>query len=212
MIDNEDDKGKFLTAIRLLKEINIDGESTQELLGKIGMGDQILRQLVLTSPKAQTHALLYEKREIDGILEKRIYNQTESFLLVAVAGSCLGVAKKEFGAFQEDVGMAGLYDLILDVFDEMLFTENSEYQKYLQTEDKEDWFIKNHGTCMDWYFMEEGVKLLKARLEGYEGMITNCLLCGKDTYNKKNFSGVCDKCATVIFQQKSKDLIKLSKK
>ena len=47
--------------ISLLKEIDVDGETMQYIIEKLGMADQMLRQLVLTSPYTDTSDLLEEK-------------------------------------------------------------------------------------------------------------------------------------------------------
>jgi hypothetical protein len=47
--------------ISLLKEIDVDGETMQYILRHIGMEEQMLRQLVLTSPYTDTSDLLEEK-------------------------------------------------------------------------------------------------------------------------------------------------------
>jgi len=48
-------------AIEDFKRIDIDGETMQYIIEKLGMDDQILRQLVMTKPKSQTEELLNEK-------------------------------------------------------------------------------------------------------------------------------------------------------
>ena len=48
-------------AIQILKRIDIDGETMQHIIEKLGMDDQMLRQLVMTKPKSQTEELLDEK-------------------------------------------------------------------------------------------------------------------------------------------------------
>ena len=44
-----------------LKRIDIDGETMQHIIEKLGMDDQMLRQLVMAKPKSQTEKLLNEK-------------------------------------------------------------------------------------------------------------------------------------------------------
>jgi len=48
-------------AIEDLKRIDIDGETMQHIIEKLGMDDQMLRQLVMAKPKSQTEKLLNEK-------------------------------------------------------------------------------------------------------------------------------------------------------
>ena len=44
-----------------LKEIDVDGETMQYILEKVGMTDQMLRQLVMNNPYTDTSDLLEEK-------------------------------------------------------------------------------------------------------------------------------------------------------
>lgn len=47
--------------ISMLKHIDVDGETMQYILQQVGMEEQMLRQLVLTSPYTDTSDLLEEK-------------------------------------------------------------------------------------------------------------------------------------------------------
>jgi len=210
MIKNKEDQAKLDKAIELLKEIDIDGESTQELLGTIGMEHQMLRQLVMSSPTEQTHALMFEKRDVDDIMDKRLYNSQQLFILTAVAGTCMETAQRKFSNFTDNHGYAVLYELIMDIVDEMLFTEGCEYQKFLNDKEQDDWFSTHHNTCMDWYFMDKGRELLEARLEGHEAVSTSCLKCGKNIYHEKNLlvKEICNDCSDEIFLAKSQHLLK----
>jgi len=53
--------GAVNRAIEDFKRVDIDGETMQYIIEKLGMDDQILRQLVMTKPKNQTEELLNEK-------------------------------------------------------------------------------------------------------------------------------------------------------
>ena len=53
--------GAVNRAIEDFKRIDIDGETMQYIIEKLGMDNQILRQLVMTKPKSQTEELLNEK-------------------------------------------------------------------------------------------------------------------------------------------------------
>ena len=57
----EIEMGVVNEAIENFKRIDIDGETMQYIIEKLGMDDQILRQLVMTKPKSQTEELLNEK-------------------------------------------------------------------------------------------------------------------------------------------------------
>ena len=53
--------GAVNRAIEDFKRVDIDGETMQHIIEKLGMDNQILRQLVMTKPKSQTEELLNEK-------------------------------------------------------------------------------------------------------------------------------------------------------
>ena len=50
--------------IHKLKEMDVDGETLQYIIAKIGMDDQMLRQLVMTLPLQQTLQLIQERVEL----------------------------------------------------------------------------------------------------------------------------------------------------
>ena len=60
-MEREIEMGVVNEAIGNFKRIDIDGETMQYIIEKLGMGDQMLRQLVMTKPKSQTEELLNEK-------------------------------------------------------------------------------------------------------------------------------------------------------
>ena len=57
----EIEMGVVNEAIENFKRIDIDGETMQYIIEKLGMDNQILRQLVMIKPKSQTEELLNEK-------------------------------------------------------------------------------------------------------------------------------------------------------
>jgi|TARA_R100000697_G_C5445277_1_gene196198 hypothetical protein len=58
-------------AIEDLKRIDIDGETMQYIIEKLGMNDQMLRQLILSNPQSDTIDLLNEHIRLnDKELEK----------------------------------------------------------------------------------------------------------------------------------------------
>ncbi len=58
-------------AIQILKRIDIDGETMQYIIEKLGMNDQMLRQLILSNPQSDTIDLLNEHIRLnDKELEK----------------------------------------------------------------------------------------------------------------------------------------------
>lgn len=60
-MEREIEMGVVNEAIENFKRIDIDGETMQYIIEKLGMDDQMLRQLVMTKPKSQTEELLNEK-------------------------------------------------------------------------------------------------------------------------------------------------------
>ena len=63
-MEREIEMGVVNEAIENFKRIDIDGETMQYIIEKLGMDDQMLRQLVMTKPKTQTEELLNEKIEM----------------------------------------------------------------------------------------------------------------------------------------------------
>jgi len=56
--------------IRTLKEV--DGETVQYILEKIGMDSQMLRQLIMTMPLESVHAEIAERFELEKSLSVRL--------------------------------------------------------------------------------------------------------------------------------------------
>jgi hypothetical protein len=55
---------KIQQVINTLRQIEVDGETMQYILRQVGMEEQMLRQLVLTSPHTDTTDLLEEKVQL----------------------------------------------------------------------------------------------------------------------------------------------------
>ena len=53
--------GRVEKVIDILREIEVDGETLQYIIEKVGMTDQMLRQLVMNNPYTDTSDLLEEK-------------------------------------------------------------------------------------------------------------------------------------------------------
>ena len=59
--------------IENLRRIDLDGETMQYIIEKLGMHDQMLRQLVLSNPQSDTYDLLQEHIRInDKELKKQL--------------------------------------------------------------------------------------------------------------------------------------------
>ena len=51
--------------IDMLREINVDGETMQYILEKVGMSDQMLRQLVMSQPIDEVRYWFDEREEFE---------------------------------------------------------------------------------------------------------------------------------------------------
>ena len=70
-MEGEIKMGVVNKAIEDLKRIDIDGETMQYIIEKLGMNDQMLRQLILSNPQSDTIDLLNEHIHLnDKELEK----------------------------------------------------------------------------------------------------------------------------------------------
>ena len=58
---SQDIDAKIAQIIDILEDIDIDGETMQYIIEKVGMTDQMLRQLIMTNPYTDTSDLLEEK-------------------------------------------------------------------------------------------------------------------------------------------------------
>tara|TARA_R110000782_G_scaffold21110_2_gene56898 strand:- start:2327 stop:3046 length:720 start_codon:yes stop_codon:yes gene_type:complete len=65
MLYDKDQKKTFKKVVKKLKEIEIDGESTQHLLQKIGHEEQMLRQLIMSMPIDDVITLFKERVEYE---------------------------------------------------------------------------------------------------------------------------------------------------
>ena len=67
----EIEMGVVNEAIENFKRVDIDGETMQYIIEKLGMNDQMLRQLILSNPQSDTIDLLNEHIRLnDKELEK----------------------------------------------------------------------------------------------------------------------------------------------
>ena len=70
-MEGEIKMGVVNKAIEDFKRIDIDGETMQYIIEKLGMNDQMLRQLILSNPQSDTIDLLNEHIRLnDKELEK----------------------------------------------------------------------------------------------------------------------------------------------
>ena len=50
MLNSDEQKAIYHNVVKQLKEIDVDGETAEQLLEDIGMSEQVLRQLMLKAP------------------------------------------------------------------------------------------------------------------------------------------------------------------
>ena len=65
----------------------------------------------------------------------------------------------KFHDYLDDNGWAEFYEIVMEICDEVLLSNNSIFLAYIKlyiSGDKkaEDYFDKNFDTCYDWYFMD----------------------------------------------------------
>jgi hypothetical protein len=56
--------------INILREIEVDGETMQYILDKVGMSDQMLRQLVMSQPIGEVEYMFEERKELETFNKK----------------------------------------------------------------------------------------------------------------------------------------------
>jgi hypothetical protein len=58
--------------INILREIEVDGETMQYILDKVGMSDQMLKQLVMSQPIGEVRYMIEEREEFEEELDNQI--------------------------------------------------------------------------------------------------------------------------------------------
>jgi hypothetical protein len=56
------------TIINMLKNIDVDGETMEYIIGEVGMLDQMTKQLIITAPHDDLEYYLYERYELETLL------------------------------------------------------------------------------------------------------------------------------------------------
>jgi len=64
-MSNRVDREMILKVIDLLRTIEVDGETMQYILNKVGMEDQMLRQLIMSQPIEEVRYLIEEREELE---------------------------------------------------------------------------------------------------------------------------------------------------
>jgi len=90
-----------------------------------------------------------------------------ALMLVAVSSHLIYCFNENHIDWLDKNGMTAFYQKVIEIVDEMMFSEGSAYLEYLKAEpeDKADWFIHNQETCMDWYFMKKAEKIVEKMFE-----------------------------------------------
>lgn len=89
-------------------------------------------------------------------------------LAMAIAGNGVRHIEKSYIAYLDEHGYLPIYEMLNNISDKLLLSDDSEYQKFLRADNKDNYFGDTHNTCMDWYFIEEAKKLIDEELKGWE--------------------------------------------
>ena len=90
---------------------------------------------------------------------KRELRNAIFFLRTAMTCTLTIEATESHEDWLDDNGWAEFYEIIMEICDEVLLSNNSVFLTYIkllldEDERAEDYFDKNFGTCYDWYFMD----------------------------------------------------------
>lgn len=92
--------------------------------------------------------------------------QSDRALVIAIVScNAVEVIREHYQGYLDNNGYIPYYEMVLEIVDEIMFTEGSEYLKYYKAKDKSDWFHIHHNTMFDWYFIAEAEKLIHRDLE-----------------------------------------------
>lgn len=86
-----------------------------------------------------------------------------AFIIAAVACSTLDVVKEHYQGWLDNNGYIPFYEMVIEIVDELMFTEGSKYLEYANAEDQMGWW-DNVDSFMDWYHMQEAEKLIHRNL------------------------------------------------
>jgi hypothetical protein len=103
--------------------------------------------------------------------EKREFRETIRFLQTAMVCEMIRDTDREYVEFLDAQGHAEFYTIAMEVCDEILLKDNSEFLKYYKLFLKSgdcDYFHVRFDTCMDWYHMDLAREELAKRMEGYK--------------------------------------------
>lgn len=108
-------------------------------------------------------------------IEEQKRNDVE-FIISAVTSELESLAYLEyFGTWENSGGMAWFFDECVEITHKIMFTEGSQYLKWLDHWIKNDGYSKGFSevtgeTCFDWYHMNEARKEFESRYEKDENI------------------------------------------
>lgn len=107
------------------------------------------------------------KKSLDKDQKKRLRNNI-FFLRTAMICEMSRLIETTYKDFVDNNGYAEFYEMAMQICDEVLLTNESEYMKYIvlyfNGDADGDYFLNKFDTCTDWYFMDLASKLLKSNL------------------------------------------------
>lgn len=90
--------------------------------------------------------------------EKQELRNSIFFLRTAMTSTLTLEVIEKFKDWVDSNGWAEFYEMIMEICDEVLLSNGSEFLKYiklyLKGEAEDDYFDKHFSTCYDWYFMD----------------------------------------------------------
>jgi hypothetical protein len=104
--------------------------------------------------------------------EKRELRDSIFFLRTAITCTLTISAIEHYQDWLDDNGWAEFYEIIMEICDEVLLSDDSDFltyiKLYLKGEAEDDYFEIHFSTCYDWYFMELARAELIERMFGEE--------------------------------------------
>jgi hypothetical protein len=104
--------------------------------------------------------------------EKRELRDSIFFLRTAITCTLAIEGTELYSDYIDDNGWAEFYEIIMEICDEVLLSNDSTFltyiKLYLKGEAEDDYFNIHFSTCYDWYFMDLARKELSKRMFGEE--------------------------------------------
>jgi len=102
--------------------------------------------------------------------QKRQFRNLLFFLRTAMICAMNTLMEKEFKHFTDEHGYPDFYEIAMEICDEVLLSNESEYLKYMELffngdEKATDYFDVNFSTCTDWFFMDLAEQKLRTELQ-----------------------------------------------